>query len=58
MEDRNHMKEPWAKVERSDMNGQWTEEEQFIKNIWFRELGLQRRGVIGKVNGLKMREVV
>ena len=40
------------------MNGQWTEEELLFLNIWFPELGLQRREVVCKGNGQKWTEVI
>ena len=45
-EETNDMKGQCVEEEGSDMDGQWTEEERFMQNIWFRELGLQRRGMI------------
>ena len=40
------MNGPWAEVETSDMNRQWTEEEHVFLKHMVRELGLQRRGVL------------
>ena len=43
----------WDEEERRDTKGQWIEEERINLKIWFRELGLKRKAMLGKTNGLR-----